>query len=153
VVDGSIISTNFGPHCLLNQRPPFFLRDRALRSELHQYLGGILKNLQCQPIIVGGVEDHIHSLSALGRTCQPSDMVKEMKRGSSLWIKQARPGQEDFAWQNGYGMFSVGYSQLEQVRTYILDQEKHHLQLSFQDEFRLFLKRYCVPYDERYVWD
>ena len=134
-----------------DRRP--FLRDRTLRDELHRYLGGILNHLECQPIIVGGVEDHVHALCALARTCQPAEVVKEMKRGSSLWIKQAHRGQEDFAWQSGYGMFSIGHSQLEQVRAYILDQEKHHLKLSFQDEFRLLLKRYAVEYDERYVWD
>jgi REP-associated tyrosine transposase len=134
------------------ERRPF-LRDRALRDELHHYLGGILKNLECQPIIIGGVEDHVHALCALARTCQAAEMVKEMKRGSSLWIKQAHRGQEDFAWQNGYGIFSIGYSQLEPVRAYIMEQEKHHLKLSFQDEFRLFVKRYAVEYDERYVWD
>jgi len=134
------------------ERRPF-LRDQMLREEMHHYLGGILKNLDCQPIVVGGVEDHVHALCALSRTCQVAEMVKEMKRGSSLWIKQAHPDQQDFAWQNGYGVFSVGYSQLGQVRDYIQDQQKHHLNRSFQDEFRLLLKRYAVEYDERYVWD
>jgi len=134
------------------ERRPF-LRDQVLREEMHHYLGGILKNLQCQPIIVGGVEDHVHVLCALARTCQVAEMVKEMKRGSSLWIKQTHGDQQDFAWQNGYGVFSVGYSQLGQVREYIQDQQRHHLKLSYQDELRLLLKRYAVQYDERYVWD
>ena len=134
-----------------DRRP--YLRERPLRADLHNYLGGILNRLECQPLIIGGVEDHVHALFVLGRTCAPAEVVKEIKRGSSLWVKQVHGDQLDFAWQNGYGMFSIGYSQLEQVRDYISHQEKHHLRLSFQDEFRLFLKRYAVAYDERYVWD
>ena len=134
------------------ERRPF-LRDIAVREELHRYLGGILKELECQPIMVGGVEDHVHLLSALSRTCTPAEMVKELKRGSSLWIKQRDPGLRDFSWQNGYGIFSIGFSQTEAVRAYIANQEEHHRKMTFQDEFRLLLRRYAVEYDERYVWD
>jgi REP element-mobilizing transposase RayT len=69
-----------------DRRP--FLRDKSLREELHRYLGGVLANHDCQPIIVGGVEDHVHILSTLTRTCQAAEMVKEVKRGSSLWLKK-----------------------------------------------------------------
>ena len=134
-----------------DRRP--FLRDGALREELHRYLGGILTNHDCQPVIVGGVEDHVHLLSSLSRTCEPAEMVKEVKRGSSLWLKTKDPGLKDFAWQNGYGIFSIGFSQIESVRNYIAGQEKHHHQVTFQDEFRQFLKRYEIEFDERYVWD
>ncbi len=134
------------------ERRPF-LRDKSLREELHRYLGGILANLDCQPIIVGGVEDHIHILSALSRTCEAAEMVKEVKRGSSLWIKTKSPDQQDFAWQNGYGIFSIGFSQIGSVRDYIAQQEEHHHKVSFQDEFRQLLKRYEIEFDERYVWD
>ena len=80
-------------------------------------------------------------------------MVKELKRGSSLWLKKKSQATQDFAWQNGYGMFSIGFSQIETVRSYIAKQERHHQKLSFQDEFRQFLKRYQIEFDERYVWD
>jgi len=134
-----------------DRRP--LLRDDALREELHRYLGGILANHECQPIIVGGVEDHVHLLSTLSRTCQPSEMVKELKRGSSIWIKTRTADLRDFAWQNGYGIFSIGFSQTASVRDYIAAQEQHHRKVSFQDEFRLLLKRYEIEFDERYVWD
>ena len=134
-----------------DRRP--WLRDTALRQELHHYLGGILKHLDCQPIIVGGVEDHVHLLASLSRTCAPAEMVKEVKRGSSLWAKERDAGMRDFGWQNGYGIFSIGASQIEDVRRYIAEQEQHHRKVSFQDEFRLLLKRYELAYDERYVWD
>jgi putative transposase len=134
------------------ERRPF-LREAALRHELHHYLGGILKNLDCQPIIVGGVEDHVHLLTSLSRTCAAAEMVKEVKRGSSLWIKERDEGLRDFAWQNGYGIFSIGFSQIEDVRRYIAEQEQHHRKVSFQDELRQLLRRYEIAYDERYVWD
>ena len=134
------------------ERRPF-LRDLQLRNELHRYLGGIILNLDCQPIIVGGVEDHVHSLFALARTSALSEIVKEIKRGSSLWIKTKSKGLSDFAWQNGYGAFSIGSSQIEAVRRYIKNQEEHHRTASFQDEFRTLLRRYRIEFDERYVWD
>jgi len=134
------------------ERRPF-LRDKALREELHRYLGGILTNQDCQPLIIGGVEDHIHILSTLSRTITAADMVKEVKRSSSLWLKTKDSKLADFAWQNGYGMFSVSFSQVEPVRRYIAGQEEHHRKVSFQDEYREFLKRYEIEFDERYVWD
>ena len=120
---------------------------------MHRYLGGVINRLGCQSIIVGGVEDHVHLPASLSRTCQTAEMVKELKRGSSLWVKQRDRAMDDFCWQNGYGVFSVGYSQLEAVREYILNQEEHHRTHSFQDEFRSLLRRYEIAYDERYVWD
>ena len=134
-----------------DRRP--YLQDRALRAEMHAYLGGILSNLGCQPIIVGGVDDHEHLLSALARTCSPSDMVKEIKRGSSLWIKTKSPRLEEFGWQNGYGIFSIGFSQIPVVKEYIATQGEHHHRISFQDEFRALLQRYEIEFDEKYVWD
>ena len=130
-----------------------FLRDLALREELHRYLGGILTNLDCQSIIVGGIEDHVHLLSALSRTCEVATMIKEVKRGSSLWLKTKDTDAQDFAWQNGYGVFSIGFSQIGSVRDYIARQVEHHRKVSFQDEFRLLLKRYEIEFDERFVWD
>ena len=138
--------------CSTKDRRPY-LRDPALRDELHRYLGGILTNLDCQPVIVGGVQDHVHLLSVLSRTCPPADMVKEVKRGSSLWIKQRDPALRGFSWQNGYGIFSIGFSQIKEVRDYIAGQAAHHRKVSFQDELRALLRRYEIAFDERYVWD
>ena len=120
---------------------------------MHRYLGGILTHLACQPIIIGGVEDHVHILSTLSRTCEAAEMVKEVKRGSSLWLKSKSPELQDFAWQSGYGILSSGFSQVEAVRNYIAGQEEYHGRVSFQAEFREFLKRYGVDFDGRFVWD
>ena len=134
------------------ERRPF-LQDKIIREELHLYLGGILANLECQPIIVGGVADHVHLLCALSRTCDPAGMIKEVKRGSSSWLKTKSPDLADFAWQNGYGMFSIGFSQIKSARDYIARQETHHRKISFQDEFRQLLRRYEIEFEEKHVWD
>ena len=95
----------------------------------------------------------MHLLFVLSRTTPISDVIKETKRASSVWMKQKGAEFGAFAWQRGYGVFSIGFSQAETVRAYIADQEKHHQKLSFQDEFLELLRRYQVEYDERYVWD
>jgi REP element-mobilizing transposase RayT len=130
-----------------------FLHDKPLREELHRYLGGILGNLECQPLIIGGVEDHVHLLFTLARVETIADVIKEVKRGSSIWLKSDEPNIGDFAWQAGYGAFSIGQSQIDATRAYIAGQEDHHRKISFQDEVRELLRRYQVDYDERYVWD
>ena len=134
------------------ERRPF-LKDQVLREELHRYLGGILTNLDCQPLIVVGVEDHVHLLFAHSRTATVADVVKELKRSSTVWLKTKAPSLSEFAWQNGYGVFSIGQSQVEDVRAYIAGQEEHHRKISFQEEFRRLLQRYEIAFDERYVWD
>jgi REP element-mobilizing transposase RayT len=130
-----------------------FLRDQPLRQELHSYLGGILANLDCQPLIVGGTADHVHLLCSLSRTCEIAAMIKEVKRSSTLWIKSKDANLHNFSWQNGYGVFSIDFSQIDAVRRYISGQEEHHRKISFQDEFRELLKHHKIEFDERYVWD
>ena len=130
-----------------------FLMDPTLRAEMHAYLGGASKTLDCPPIIVGGVEDHVHLLCRMARTITQSDWVKEIKRVSSLWIKQRDPALASFAWQAGYGAFSVSASALKPTSHYITTQEEHHKKLTFQDEYRTLLRKYGVEWDERYVWD
>ena len=131
-------------------RRPFF-RDRNLRSELHTQLGRISKELGCAPIITGGVEDHVHQLVRFGRTVTQAEWVKELKRVSNLWLKREHLIR-DFEWQGGYADFSVSQSNLEQVKTYIATQERHHQKISFQDELRALLSKHHVEW-ERYVWD
>jgi len=134
------------------ERRPF-LRDSEERESLHAYLGGISKALGCAPIIVGGVEDHIHLLARFGRTITQADWVKELKRVSNLWLKEQGPAYGEFQWQRGYAAFSVSQSNLERVKNYIVNQEAHHRKLSFQDELRALLRKHDVEWDERYVWD
>jgi REP element-mobilizing transposase RayT len=130
-----------------------YLRDRVGREELHSYLGGISKTLECLPIIVGGVEDHVHLLARLGRTITQADWVKELKRVSSSWLEEQSGADASFAWQGGYACFSVSESNLAEVERYIANQESHHQRMSFQDELRALLERHQISWDERYVRD
>ena len=130
-----------------------FLVDRSIRREMHAYLGGTCKNLDCPVLIVGGVADHVYILCALTRTLSLAKVIGEMKRESSKWIKTKGGMLTKFAWQSGYGAFSVSQSQVDRVRRYIAEQENRHRKKAFQDEFRAFLKSYEIDYDERYVWD
>jgi len=132
------------------ERRPF-LRDSKLRQSLHAYLGEVSKRLDCAPIVVGGVEDHVHLLARFGRTITQAEWVKELKRVSSDWIQ--KQGIEDFQWQSGYADFSVSQSNLPEVKDYIARQEEHHQKRSFQDELRAFLRKHGMEWDERYLWD
>lgn len=134
------------------ERRPF-LKDQLLRSECHAYLGGISKKLECPVILAGGVEDHVHLLARQSRTITQADWVKELKRASSLWIKERDPATKEFAWQAGYGALSVSFSHLEQVTEYIARQEEHHRVRSFQDELRAMLTKHRIEWDEKYLWD
>ena len=130
-----------------------FLRDPVIRAEMHKWLGSASGQLQCPSVIVGGVEDHVHILGRLARTISQADWVKELKRTSSLWIKERDPRLSEFAWQAGYGVFSVSVSNLEAVREYIARQEEHHAKRTYQDEYRKLLEKHGETWDERYVWD
>jgi len=115
------------------------LRDPARRESLHGYLGSVSRALGCPPILVGGVEDHVHMLCRLGRTIAQADWIKEVKRVSHVWAQEHWPDFQDFQWQGGYADFSVSQSNLEEVKTYIARQEEHHRKLSFQDELAILL--------------
>lgn len=130
-----------------------YLRDASLREEMHRQLGGASKTLECPPILVGGTEDHVHILARQARTITLADWVKELKRTTSLWIKQHDRCQGVFQWQAGYGAFSVSQSNVEQVIEYIKNQEDHHRRFDFKTEFRALLERHGIEYDEQYVWD
>jgi REP element-mobilizing transposase RayT len=102
---------------------------------------------------IGGVEDHVHILCTLARTICVADLLRELKRDSTKWIKTRDPHLAAFGWQDGYGAFSFSVSELKGLQEYVNNQESHHRKESFQDEFRRLLKLYGVEYDERYVWD
>ena len=129
-----------------------FLRDESLHGNLHSFLGGTSKTLKCPPLLVGGVEDHVHLLARFGRTITQAEWVKELKRVSNLWLKE-QGDFENFEWQGGYADFSVSQSNLEQVKRYIANQERHHRKRSFQDEVRGLLTKHQMAWDERYIWD
>jgi REP element-mobilizing transposase RayT len=130
-----------------------FLHDPALRDELQRYLGGTCNNLDCPVLCVGSVGDHVHIACRFGRTISVADLVRELKRESSKWLKTKDPDLAEFHWQNGYGAFSVSPSHVDPLRHYIATQEEHHRVLTFRDEYRGLLRKYGIEWDERYVWD
>jgi len=125
----------------------------TVRVSLHAYMSGVLQNLSCPPVLINSTEDHVHILFELARTIAVSEAVEEVKKSSSKWLKSQGAEFTEFAWQAGYGAFAVSESNVPAVRDYIANQKEHHQNKSFQDEYRSFLKRHGVAYDERYVWD
>src|SRR5512133_2742260 len=102
-----------------------------IQTELYSYMGGILNNIECVPIQIGGITDHMHILTSLSKKITLIKMVEEVKRSSSKWLKTKSPGFANFSWQIGYSAFTVGYSQVEMVKKYILNQQQHHMKKSF----------------------
>jgi len=130
-----------------------FLGDREFRGRVHKYLGGVIRGTGCSPIRVGGVEDHVHILCRLNRTVATADLVRDVKKESSKWIKEVASSSQHFQWQAGYGAFSVSPSHVDQLIQYIENQEDHHHKETYQSEFRRIMQKYGVEWDERYVWD
>jgi REP element-mobilizing transposase RayT len=120
-------------------------------AALHAYLAGTARVLDCDCFRVGGVSDHVHLAVRLPTTKTAAKFVSEIKTGSSVWMKQQ--GVTNFAWQRGYGLFSVGPADLGALTKYIDGQAMHHRKRSFQDEMRAFFEKYHIAFDERYVWD
>lgn len=132
-------------------RHPLILPD--IENELHAYMGGICKGLECPPIKIGGYTDHVHILCMLSKKMALMKLLEDVKSHSSGWIKTKGEEYANFYWQNGYGAFSVNPTEVDKVIDYIARQHEHHRQKTFQEEYRAFLKKYEVGYDERYVWD
>ena len=123
-----------------------------VEEKLHQYLGGICNGVNSPVIKVGGYHDHVHILCSLSKHLTVIDLMQEVKTESSKWIKTQGEAYQNFHWQDGYGAFSVGFREVDRLVRYIENQKQHHGLVSFQEEFRQFLKAYGLPCDERYVW-
>ena len=125
----------------------------SVRPMLHAYMATVLQNLDSPADLINSVDDHVHILFDLARTVAISTVVEDVKKSSSKWIKTQGSEFATFAWQAGYGAFSVSKSNAQTVRDYIAKQQEHHRRTTFQDEYRLFLERHRVAFDERYVWE
>jgi len=124
--------------------------DPEIRAELYPYIGATLRGHDCPVLQIGGIEDHVHILARLSRSMTIAQLVQKAKTSSSKWMKAKVPG---FAWQAGYGAFSVSPNDVQAVVKYIQDQEQHHAKFSFQDELRRLLREAGIEPDERYLWD
>lgn len=121
-----------------------------IEESLYGYINGIVENNKSKLILGNGTANHSHFLISMGKTIDISDLVGDIKRDSSSWMKKH---ENAFYWQEGYGAFSIGQSQVPRVMKYIAEQKEHHAKKDFKNEFRGLLNRYKVEYDERYVWD
>jgi putative transposase len=140
-------------HITFSTKSRYPFMDKTIQPELFSYLGGICKNLESYPVEIGGYTEHIHILCLLSRKITLMKLVEELKSHSSKWIKTKGIKYQHFYWQRGYGAFSVNPNDIEVVQRYILNQYEHHKERTFQDEYRIFLKKYEVEYDEKFVWD
>ena len=132
-------------------RYPFI--KKSVRDSLHAYLAGTLKDYESPAIIINSVEDHVHILFRLSKNSALARIIEEVKKQSSIWIKDKDITLSKFSWQGGYGAFSVSSSKLETVKQYIVAQEDHHRKISYQEEVEEFIKKYdIIEYDPKYFW-
>ena len=142
----SLLHVVFSTH----QRQP--LIDDAWASQLHEMLGGIARGRGFPTIVTGGVADHVHLLVSMPGTMSISECMRILKGTSSKWVNDRFVKSRTFRWQDGYGAFSIAQSQIEATVEYIRGQAEHHRVRTFQDEYRDFLTRQGIVWDERYVW-
>ncbi|MCI0360097.1 MAG: transposase [Planctomycetaceae bacterium] len=125
---------------------------KSWRDDLHGYIGGILRNKKAKLVAAGGIEDHIHVLASLPATVSLAEIAGAMKANSSRWVHESIPQGKGFDWQAGYAAFSVSKSAEDRVKCYIENQEEHHRQWKFTEEFKALLEKHEIPYEERYLW-
>ena len=127
--------------------------DLKARPRMHAYLATICRDLGADLVRAGGMAEHVHIVTTLPRTVSVAELVEQIKKASSKWIKTLDRQYRGFFWQRGYGAFSVSLSQLEAVLKYINEQQEHHRTRTFQEEYRELLRKHGVEFDERFVWD
>lgn len=124
-----------------------------IESDLFGYIHGIIENNDSKLIIANGTANHVHLLLSLGKKTDIPVLVGDIKRSSSSWIKKQNLSYNNFYWQKGYGAFSIGQSQVGTITNYIKNQKVHHQKHDYESEFRAWLAKYEIDFDERYVWD
>lgn len=123
------------------------------RSELFPYMGGIIAKLKGQPLVINGPSDHVHLLFIQPAALALAELMEKVKANSSGWVHRRWPQRSGFGWQTGYTAFSVSQSQLEVVKNYIRNQERHHRKRTFQEELVALLERHGIAYDKRFLLD
>jgi len=129
------------------------LLQKPWRGEVFKYMSGIIKGKNQKPIIVNGVADHVHVFVGLKPSMSIADLVRDIKNNSSKFINEQNFLKEKFAWQEGYGAFSYAHSQIDQVYQYIANQEAHHEKKTFREEYIVFLQKYEIEYNEKYLFE
>ena len=144
--------TNLLDHIIFSTKDRQPLIQETFRDELEKSIAGILRNESGILLEIGGMPDHLHLIAKFKPNRSVAEMVRLIKANSSKWVNEERSESGRFAWQSGYGAFSVSQSQLDALRAYVRGQEHHHRTRSFQDEFREFLKRHGIACEEQYIW-
>ena len=139
-------------HVIFSTRNREHFLTPQIEPELFAYMGGILKNNESRLLAAGGTADHVHLLISQSKNVAISSLMKDVKKDSSSWIKTKGNIVRNFHWQDGYGAFSIGMSQIEELKRYIATQKEHHRKRSFQEELLELLNEYGIAYDERYLW-
>jgi putative transposase len=139
-------------HCVFSTKGRRRLITTPLQERLWPFMGGIARENGMKALTVGGIEDHVHLLLSLPTTLSIAQAMQQIKGVSSKWIHDTFSEHRGFAWQEGYGAFSIGVSQVHDTVAYIQSQAEHHRKRTFQEEYLAFLKKHGIEYDERYVW-
>ena len=139
-------------HIVFHVKNNKYIIRKQERKSLYAYMGAIIKDNESIPILINGVEDHIHILCVMSKNIALAKLVEEIKRHSSRWIKTNDAYYSNFVWQGGYGGFSVSRSLHDKTKRYIENQEEHHKKITFKEEYLLFLKEYGIDYNEQYLW-
>jgi len=145
--------TNLIYHIVFSTKERQSWLDTETSTKLYDYLGGAIRSEGGTSISINGCADHIHIFAKLRQDKAVSDVLRAIKANSSGWIHRTFPKLRGFAWQNGYGAFTVSQSQIAKVQRYIANQQKHHQRVSFKEEFIALLDAHGIEYDERYLWD
>jgi putative transposase len=140
-------------HCVFSTKERRSLITPELQRRLFQYMGGIMRENKIKLLAAGGISDHVHLLISMPATISISKAMQLMKGGSSKWIHETFAEHRLFEWQEGYGAFSIGVGDVERTINYINNQAEHHGKMDFKTEFRAFLKKHEIKYDERYIFD
>ena len=145
--------TNLLTHVIFSTKDRLPYIDGDLKAQLYPYMVGILREIDVRTPIINGTSDHVHLLVQLPPVLALSNAMRILKTNSSKWVHDRWPTRSKFAWQTGYGAFSVSKSNAGAVFGYIADQEEHHRKKTFQEEFWEYLKKHEIDYDERYIWE
>ncbi len=144
--------TNLLYHIVFSTKDRRPLIEPAIAGRLHEYLGGGVRGEGGAALAINGTADHVHILAHLRQDKTLSDVLRSINANSSKWVKETFATQQGFAWQSGYGAFTVSESQVERVGAYIRDQETHHRRQTFEEEFAALLKAHGIAFDPKYVW-
>jgi putative transposase len=146
-------ATNLLVHFIFSTKQRCELIKPEFETDLHAYLGGIIRQIGGVAVCVNGTRDHVHLLVRVPADHSVAEVARLIKTNSSRWVHRRWPEHKGFAWQTGYGAFTVSESGVEAVRGYISKQQEHHRVRSYQEEFLAFLRKNGITVDERYLWD